>query len=498
MKNQPSATVKPPSATLAVSQSLPLKEATAGPPSDHQRVSRLLAAFDASTLGEGDPVAGANVLVAMAVSLANIHRPGSCLVAKDGERLAVGTSLLVSGSLSADLVSERVLSGLAEHQNNLIAHLRDWTRRAEIEMAKSPNIRRFDPFEILEKGTSSVLLGLHNDAINSGFEAVHFCTALIASPKGHGKRDLHTRPVVYITATKPAELTKHLEHSHLGRPLIHVGIHDPAACSRFEDVCMAVMDGTLTVGALSETVRGFIIATDPFETLANIVRAGDGKGASWLTRMLWLTDGTAGPEPGDITAFKPVVKLDAIQARFEAAMDNAWVARLDYTKPAPEDVECNWPRLQSEWVAFLKRMEAELPGITGTARSLLATLVFGISKLVDVWDAGDKLERYTADIAALARWLIQRMANARAAMLHSEHQARIRRVAQALALKLADGPHTQRSLIRRCRNLLSADCLLALCLLQTQGVAERTRDHHWQLSPTAALDKFQTLATIDV
>ena len=452
--------------------------------------------FDASTLGEGDVVAGANVLTAMACSLANIHRPGSGLVTEDGERLPVGTNLLVSGPLSAGLISERVLSGLAERQNNFVAHLRDWTRSAEIEMTKIPNMRKFDPVAILEEGSSSALLSMHSEARIPVTLDPYVCDTLIRPPKKHGKRDLHNRPLVYITANKPTELTKHLEFSHLGHPLIHVGIHDAAACSRFDECCTAVMDGTLTVGTLSETVRGFVIATDPFETLANIIRASDGKGASWLMRTLWLTDSTAGPECGEITSGKATVKLDRIQARYDAAMDKAWGERLDYTKAVPEDVQCDWPKFQAEWVGFLKSNEAELPGITGTARSLLATLVFGLTKLANAWKA-EGFKWYIDDIAALARWLIQRMANAKATMLHTERRARLRRVAQRIALRLAEGPHSERELTRSIHRLLVGECSLALNLLVAEGVVVRS-DERWQLSATGALNNFQTLATIDV
>ena len=361
-------------------------------------------------------------------------------MAKDGERLPVGTNLLISGSLSAGLVSERVLGGLAEHQNNFISHLRDWTLSAEIEMAKSPNMRKFDPVAMLEEGTSTALFNLHSDARMSGLIDPYLCTALIAPPKGQGKRDLHDRPMIFITAAKPTELTRHLELSHLGHPFIHVGLRDIAACSRFEEVCTAVIDGYMTVGTMAETVRGFVIATDQIDTLANVIRASDGKGASWLTRMLWLTDSAAGPGPGNITAGKATVKLDAIQARFDAAMDKAWVERLDFCNAVPKNVKYEWPQLQAKWVAFLKRMETELPGITGAARSLLATLVFGLTKLACISKPPDGFPWHAADIAALARWLIRRMANARAAMLHTEHQARIRSVAHRIVLKDTGAP----------------------------------------------------------
>jgi hypothetical protein len=80
-------------------------------PTDTRYLNELLNIFGAERLGEGNLVAGANLLAAMACSLANIQRPGSGLVADDGSTLKVGTSLLIFGSHSAGLISERVLGG---------------------------------------------------------------------------------------------------------------------------------------------------------------------------------------------------------------------------------------------------------------------------------------------------------------------------------------------------------------------------------------------------
>lgn len=486
MKNQQLATAKPPSAALAVAQPSSPKEASVTKPSDLQRVGRLLEAFDASALGEGDLAAGANVLATMAISLANVQRPGTCLMTTDGAGLAVGTSLLVSGSHSSSLVGERVLSGLADRQNNLASHLREWCRSSEIEMAKSPNVRTFNPVEILEAGTSPALLDLHKDARMSGLLDLKLCDALMYPPGGQGKRDLHNRPLVYVTAGKPAVLAKNLEHSHLGRAYVHLAIHDAAACSRFEECCTAVMDGSLAVGPLSETIRGSVIATDPFETLNEIVRTGGGKAASWPTRTLWLTDSAAGPEPGEFTAAKTTVKLDRIQARYNAAMDTAWVGRLDYQDTASKDEQCDWQLMQAKWITFLKSMEAELPGITGTARPLLATLVFGFRKLMRIAKPAAGFEWFQADIAAFARWLVRRMANARAAMLHTEHLARLQRLGASMIHKLVGrAPMTVRELTRVFSRLSAGECHDVLFHLQAQG-AVTCFNQKWCLASPAS------------
>ena len=96
---------------------------------DSQHLHALLNAFDAERLGEGDPVAGANLLVAMACSLAAIQKPGCCLTDSRGSTVGVGTNLIVSGPLSAALIEEKVLAGLARRQDNLVDLLRRTHRR---------------------------------------------------------------------------------------------------------------------------------------------------------------------------------------------------------------------------------------------------------------------------------------------------------------------------------------------------------------------------------
>ncbi len=55
-----------------------------------RNLDEFLVVFDAVRLGEGDVIAGANTLAAMAVSIANLQRPGSGLVAADLARVTAG------------------------------------------------------------------------------------------------------------------------------------------------------------------------------------------------------------------------------------------------------------------------------------------------------------------------------------------------------------------------------------------------------------------------
>jgi hypothetical protein len=88
-----------------------------------QHLSDLLTTFDATGLGEGDPVAGLNLLAAMAVSLANLSRPGSGIMTKEGRLVPAGCNLLASGSLVTSLVLDGVVTPVSRCQANLLAQL---------------------------------------------------------------------------------------------------------------------------------------------------------------------------------------------------------------------------------------------------------------------------------------------------------------------------------------------------------------------------------------
>ena len=86
-------------------------------------LSALLTDYDVMGLGEGNRTAGANVLAAMAITLANISRTGSGIESPGLGRMRVGLSALVGGSLSSSLVTDNVITEAAIRQNILSAKL---------------------------------------------------------------------------------------------------------------------------------------------------------------------------------------------------------------------------------------------------------------------------------------------------------------------------------------------------------------------------------------
>ncbi len=96
--------------------------------------------------------------------------------------------------------------------------------------------------------------------------------------------------------------------------------------------------------------------------------------------------------------------------------------------------------MQADWIGFLKTNEPEFPGITGTARLLWATLAFGLQLMVNVMPPPAGCVLHTGHCFALARFLVHRMLNARAVMLHNAEDARRQQRQEAILVKLADGP----------------------------------------------------------
>ena len=499
----------PPAEKAGAAVAIPTTNNT--PPSqisaENMKVCSLLYIFDVAALGEGDLIAGANTLAAMACAIANVQRPGSRIEDEDGTGVAVGTSVLVSGGLSTSVIAEKIVSGLGSRQNNYVAHLRDWHHLAAREEATSPNTRGFNPGEMMEKDTSTTLYKLQNDVSFPGTVTSAAYAALVKPPAGYGKRDLFNRPSVFVTAAKPAELTKALGHCHLGRPFIHVGLDQAADCPRFGDVCLGAMDGRLTTGPLAETVRGHVLVTDPAELLAEIIHGGDIDGG-WLARMPWLTDCAAGPELGiersatttPTAARGPApAKFNGLQARYESAMDLAWGGRFDFRETAPATLKLNgFAPWQAAWVRFLKTMEADLPGITGAARPLLATLMFGLIRIAGAAKAPAGVTWDIADVEPFARWLVRRMANARAALMHAGRQARLERLATTMVHKLdGQAPLKVRDISRMFHHLGAEDCQDALTLLHLRGAVACT-DNRWSLKDAAGQRRKPELLTLYV
>lgn len=444
--------------------------ATAMPANETPHLHSLLTRFGVERLGEGDLAAGANLLAAMASSVANIQRPGSGLITGDGETIAVGTSVIVSGPRSASLISEKVLAGLANRQNNLAAQLRKKAQSLAEEPKNTAWPKAPSPADFMASVQESIpdILFQPGAWFQKQGAAEKWCN-LVETPVTPTFEDLAAQPLVFVTGITAETLGRQLECSHLGRPFMHVGVVSARDFSRFEQICPTIMDGRITNGSTLASVRGTVMMTDPSGALGEAVKA-DLPNARWVAqRLLWLVDGEAGPEPGKPAEDKTIVPLDRLAARYEAAMKKAWGERLNGLTTAPAMIGLEFSHSQARWMTFLKSLEPECPGISGTARNLYATLRFGLSRLVNAADTADGFKWFADDAEALARFLVQRMVNARAAMLHSAEDERMRQKMEQILSKLMDGPLEHRDIIRKFHKFPTAQCLQLLNILENKG-----------------------------
>jgi hypothetical protein len=442
-----------------------------------QRLTRLLATFDTERIGEGNLSAGANVLAAMACSIANIHRYGACITSSDGASFHVGSSLLASGPLTSSLISERVTTPLAALQTNMLAHLHEWEhgKQAIIEntLTGAPNLRKL---KINADLSTLMVLG---DEMGFGND---FLQMLLSPLPNQMKRALLNHPLVYVTGATSAQLRRNLQRSHLGRPLVHEVLHNPSQCANLGDCCLPVIDGSMTIEPLCTTVHGHVLLTDPSRVLDEVVRAG-GEPARWLLRLPWLLDGNAGPEVslnGDTTATQP--QLDHIEQRYETAMHKAWRCRLDHTITTPVSHAIELSAHQSQWVRYLIGCESQCPGISSAARPLLATLVFGLHEMTTSMEMPAGFRFDAGDVLTLAAHLVQRMCNAHTVMTHTGEKEQKQRKHTRILDRLSEGPQSARDLGRRFHRMTTTECRDLLAELKRSGrVAELSGDR-WQLT----------------
>ncbi len=409
-----------------------------------EKLARLLHTFDAQRLGEGDVSAGANVLAAMACTIANVHRHGAHIAANDGWSYQVGSSLLAYGPLTSALVAERVVSVLAEYQSNLDSHCNEWELAKEAYFGgldKRPPDGRFTV-----KPNIQSLKALHEDMTG---EARGNLAQLLAPLPNRGKRALLERPLIYASGAQPKRLQSALKRSHVGQLLVHDVLHNPSQCADLSDCCLPLIDGCLTVGSKqARPVSGHTLLNDPSQVLDEVLRKGS-SARHLMLRMPWLVDGYAGPSLPVPTSVTKHPQLDRMEERFRFALANAWITRLDYSTQKPKTLVYDLSPYQARWIAFLQQQEVSFPGISAAARPLLATLLFGLHLMFTSLPKSDEVVYHVDDVEALARILVQRMCNARAVIFHDPLREKRESKLKTMFEKLTTGPISVRDLARK-------------------------------------------------
>ena len=110
-------------------------------------------------------------------------------------------------------------------------------------------------------------------------------------------------------------------------------------------------------------------------------RKGDDS-SHWFGRLIWFVDGGTPLSPSATKASELPHALTDMQERYKSAMTLAWGRRIEFLNPKPTIYTLRYHFPQDRWMRFLATMEPQFPGITGTARGLLATLRFGLGELL--------------------------------------------------------------------------------------------------------------------
>ena len=347
-------------------------------PKDREYTACLLHIFDAETLGDGNVDAGANVLAAMALTIANVQRPGASVVGEDGLRTALGCNLVMSGALTSSLVADRILAPLQANQDNVFANVRHWEEDEKRRLDKLVRTGREADGEP-ENPPTPALVGLDRDAMLDEVEHTARCWKLLVPPPGAGFHEICRHPLVFGIAGSPETFARMMECAHLGRALVHVALHEAADCPAYQKVASRLTHGCQLFEPDMRSVRGELMVTDPGNALGEALRGGLA-GTGWLGGALSLSDHAAGPEFEAKARDATDAKLDLVTTRFRLALNQSWAERLSAGEGKPAKLQCDVRKFQHAWVDFLLSLEPGFSGITGALRSLPASLLYGLHR----------------------------------------------------------------------------------------------------------------------
>ena len=446
---------------------------------DLQQAALLLDQFNVASLGEGNLTAGINTLAVMALTIANLSPPGSCLVdGEEGTSIPVGMHVLVNGALSCSLVKDRVLAVVESIQNNLYRHIRLQMVRAKKRENRISETSAFLGKEE-EREAPTLLDRLKKGAHFNELEFEAQLRSLLQPPANPGADEITDTPVVFAGIGSVEGLTAAMSCANRGRLFIHTTLSEKDGATLLAQACSELVSGCPKRKTLGASVRGEVITTDPTGSLD--VLLAKGAGHDWLERLLWLSDHVAGPEIEITDLIAENQRLDHVGVRFDAALEDMVVKRFNFHKPIPETLKFPYARSQADWNGFLARYESRFPGIAGTLRPLWASLLFGLLMIVRAAPKNNRPQLHVARVDAFARLLVMRMVNARALILQEQRHKDLESLSANFRLKLMEGPLTVRDLMRRSTNLNASTAREALEILFVRGDAVPTGGK-WKLT----------------
>ena len=217
-------------------------------------------------------------------------------------------------------------------------------------------------------------------------------------------------PKFFITAKCSKELGTHLKQIHNNRPIVALGLNSLEDVEDMASICLSLMDGSCCSVHEGEMLHANLLVCDNANVLDTAAHTHCPH-ASWLNRLVCLVDGDIGPQPVENSD----LEIEPVACEFDRALIHAIGKRLNHLRAHVTSYKMDMDSCQMSWVQFLTSMENRLPGISSIARNLLVTLAFGLVEMYQRIKKG-KTDIQPGQILAFAKWIIYRMANARAVM----------------------------------------------------------------------------------
>jgi hypothetical protein len=340
-------------------------------------------------------------------------------------------------------VVDEIVTEVSRRQNNLITHLGAYVGwRDRIPERSGPYPDPPDPLRTAADTSIELIAETQSPFGDMSKGHAGSWRKVLEQLPSQSIRQINSHPKFLVSAAGGKSIDSQMTRLRPGCPLVHLALSSPADLARHSEASSALLEGCYPLENGTRTVKGNILITDPMRMLMTAAQTADER-TTWLGQLLWLTDGDSGPDVPRLATGAGHPSKFRMEPWFRDALGRVMTYRFGLPDLGALVLFADPREAAARWSDFLKEMEPRLPGITGAARNLLSSLVFGLGVMVPGY-SGFTLNR----VEAVARFLIRRMANARVAILHAGEVARRKAQISRVFYKLGDGPTDERKLCR--------------------------------------------------
>ena len=388
----------------------------------------------------------------------------------DGTPARLGTSLLISGALSSGRIIDEVITEVGRRQSNLVKHLRkysEWIAAQASKPGASP-----PPTGPAGSAADGLLAQVLSDIEPFSGTRQEVMGQILDRMPAECFQDFATHPKLLVSAARARDLDSQLKGLRPGRPLIHLGINHSSDLAELADPGAALIEGRYPIGNGCETIRGDFLLTDPLRMLSEALKAPDHR-TSWLGHFVWLVDGEAGPDASGDAQTASQQNGALILERFRKALGGVIASRFNLAGNKPRKLRFHTRAAAHRWTSFLKEMEPGMPGISGAARNLMNSMLFGLQMIA----ASETPLSFTmVEVESFCRFLVHRAVNARCAIIYEAQLARLRSQAEKIYQKIERGCHDRRKICKD-TGIPAADFDERVLGLEEARFVQRCADH---------------------